>query len=168
MFGTSGEGDLLLLFQGVLRWLDVSSGVSLAIHTAFRPGSSDLCSGPHALVLFQVCCFPLVKEPSRQWGFTRQSLWHPLIQDPGLWNSLSNWPHASLCNSWAVFRRVFGCCRYVYLSAWVATRGSWCGQSLLLWAVCSHMSARISLWQGVARGGRRSSHLQLSLLIYCW
>lgn len=57
---------------------------------------------------------------------------------------------------------------YMYLSAWVATRVSWCGQSLLLWAVFSHMSVRISLWQGAARGGKRSSHqgaITISLLL---
>lgn len=119
MFGTSGEGDFLLLFQVVLRWPDKSSGVLLQSILPLDPGRSDLCSGPHALFLRQLYCFPLVKESSRQWEWTRKSPWHPLIQDPEQWNSLSSWPRAFLSNSWAVSRRAFGCCGMcTYLPEW--------------------------------------------------
>lgn len=76
---TSGEGAFCFVS---VRFQDVCSGVCPAILHALDPDASVLCPGPHALVLLQLCFFSLVNESLRPWGWTRQSPWHPLIQEP--------------------------------------------------------------------------------------
>lgn len=76
--GLLGREMFYFHFCGVSGWQDVSSGVSVAVHPASRPTYKR----PLLWSSFQLYFFPLVNESPWPWVCTRQSLWHPLTQEP--------------------------------------------------------------------------------------